>query len=71
MDGVIAGEMFAKVGEYQTKRRVGNDASGWVQVLGIDETDTLKKMQSIFDSFKIETERQIGGRKYEKKDKNN
>ena len=45
MDGVIGGELFTKIGEYQTKRRVGNDASGWVQVLGENEFDTLQKMQ--------------------------
>jgi len=54
MDGVIDGEMFAKVGEYQKKRRVGNDASGWVLVIGENECDTLQKMQSIYDSFEIE-----------------
>lgn len=55
MDGVIRGEMFARLGEYQVKRRVGNDASGWVQVMGTDENDTLNKMQNVFDHFKIET----------------
>ncbi len=54
MDGVIGGEMFAKVGEYQKKRRVGNDASGWVQVIGNDEKETLEKMRNIFNSFRIE-----------------
>lgn len=34
MDGAIGGELFVKIGQYQKKRRVGNDASGWVQVLG-------------------------------------
>lgn len=55
MDGVIHGEMFAKLGEYQIKRRVGNDASGWVQVIGKDETETLRKIQMVFDNFVIET----------------
>ena len=55
MDGVISGEMFAKVGEYQKKRRVGNDASGWVQVLGSNEFDTLRKMQKVYDNYTIET----------------
>lgn len=54
MDGVIGGEMFAKVGQSQTKRRVGNDASGWVQVVGQDETETLQKMRDVYDHFKIE-----------------
>lgn len=58
MDGVISGEMFAKVGEYQKKRRVGNDASGWVQVIGKDEEETLHIMQIVFDKFQIETERE-------------
>lgn len=58
MDGVISGEMFAKVGEYQKKRRVGNDASGWVQVIGKDEEETLHRMQIVFDKFQIETERE-------------
>ncbi|MBE6153604.1 MAG: ATP-grasp domain-containing protein [Firmicutes bacterium] len=59
MDGVIRGEMFAKLGEFQVKRRVGNDASGWVQVMGESETETLKKMQLIFDKFVIETDKDI------------
>ena len=59
MDGVISGEMFAKVGEYQKKRRVGNDASGWVQVLGSDEFDTLRKMQKVYDNYTIETEKEF------------
>ena len=59
MDGVIQGEMFAKLGEYQIKRRVGNDASGWVQVMGRNETETLTKMQSIFDKFVLETDKEI------------
>ena len=67
MDGVIDGEMFAKMGEYQKKRRVGNDASGWVQVIGKDEFDTLSKMQKIFDKFEIEVSNNIGGKKYVKK----
>lgn len=58
MDGVIAGEMFAKAGEYQKKRRVGNDASGWVQVVGIDEKETLKKMKMVFNNFEIETRKE-------------
>ena len=53
MDGVIGGELFAKIGEYQKKRRVGNDASGWVQVVGENEVDTLKKMKNIYDAFEI------------------
>lgn len=59
MDGVIQGEMFARLGEYQVKRRVGNDASGWVQVMGTNEKETLKKMQSVFDKFVIETDKDI------------
>ena len=55
MDGVIGGEMFAELGKYQKKRRVGNDASGWVQVLGKDEKETLSKMIEIYSNFKIET----------------
>ncbi|MDD5980424.1 MAG: hypothetical protein PUC23_04885 [bacterium] len=67
MDGVIGGELFAKIGEYQKKRRVGNDASGWVQVLGENEFDTLQKMQKIYDIFEIEVSNDIGGKKYVKK----
>lgn len=67
MDGVIWGELFAKIGEYQKKRRVGNDASGWVQVLGENEFDTLQKMQKIYDIFKIEVSDDMGGKKYVKK----
>lgn len=67
MDGVIGGELFTKIGEYQKKRRVGNDASGWVQVLGENEFDTLQKMQKIYDIFEIEVSNYIGGKKYVKK----
>lgn len=67
MDGVISGELFAKIGEYQKKRRVGNDASGWVQVLGENEFDTLQKMQKIYDIFEIEVSNDMGGKKYVKK----
>ena len=67
MDGAIGGELFAKIGEYQKKRRVGNDASGWVQVLGENEFDTLQKMQKIYDNFKIEVSNDMGGKKYVKK----
>lgn len=68
-DGVINGEMYARLGEYQIKRRVGNDASGWVQVMGTDEQDTLSKMQKIFDSFIIETDeiKKESGKVYVKK----
>ncbi len=67
MDGVIDGELFTKIGEYQKKRRVGNDASGWVQVLGENEFDTLQKMQKIYDIFEIEVSNDMGGKKYVKK----
>ena len=67
MDGVIGGELFAKIGEYQKKRRVGNDASGWVQVLGENEFDTLQKMQKIYDIFEIEVSNDMGGKKHVKK----
>ena len=67
MDGVIGGELFTKIGEYQKKRRVGNDASGWVQVLGKNEFDTLQKMQKIYDIFEIEVSNDMGGKKYVKK----
>lgn len=67
MDGVIGGELFTKIGEYQKKRRVGNDASGWVQVLGESEFDTLQKMQKIYDIFEIEVSNDMGGKKYVKK----
>ena len=67
MDGVIGGELFTKIGEYQKKRRVGNDASGWVQVLGENEFDTLQKMQKIYDMFEIEVSNHMGGKKYVKK----
>ena len=63
IDGVIGGELFAKVGEYQKKRRVGNDASGWVQVLGNDENETLQKMKKIYDNFEIEVSNDAGGTK--------
>lgn len=69
MDGVIAGKMFAQIGQYQKKRRVGNDASGWVQVLGKNEQETLKKIQIIFDNFEIETDKiqKESGKVYVKK----
>ena len=55
-EGVIGGELFVEVGKYQTKRRVGNDASGWVQVIGENEQETLKRMETIFNNYIIETE---------------
>ena len=67
MDGVIGGELFTKIGEYQKKKRVGNDASGWIQVLGENEFDTLQKMQKIYDIFEIEVSNDIGGKKNVKK----
>lgn len=67
MDGVIDGEMFVKQGEYREKRRVGNDASGWVEVEGKDEFDVLSKMKKIYDKFIIETDEEIGEKKYVKK----
>ena len=67
MDGVIDGEIFAKVGKYQKKRRVGNDASGWVLVIGENEFDTLQKMQSIYDVFEIEVLDYKGGKKHVRK----
>lgn len=67
MDGVIGGELFTKIGEFQKKRRVGNDASGWVQVLGENEFDTLQKMKKIYDAFEIEVSNDVGGKKYVKK----
>lgn len=67
MDGVINGEMFAKTGQYQKKRRVGNDASGWVQVIGKNETETLQKMNKIYNEFEIETVLETENIKYVKK----
>lgn len=67
MDGAIDGELFTKVGEFQKKRRVGNDASGWIQVAGADENDTLRKMQYIFDNFEIEVKDEYKEKKYVKK----
>lgn len=53
MDGVINGNLFVTVGDYQKKRRVGNDASGWVQIEGKSVYDTLTKMQNVYDNFDI------------------
>lgn len=55
-EGVIGGELFVEVGKCQTKRRVGNDASGWIQVIGENEQETLKRMETIFNNYIIETE---------------
>jgi hypothetical protein len=55
-DGVIDAYMFVKEGDYQIKRRVGNDASGWVLVKGKNEVETLAKMKDIFNNFTIEVE---------------
>lgn len=65
IDGVIDGEMFAQVGKNQVKRRVGNDSSGWIQVLGRTTEETEAKMQNVFDSFNLETEIQLT-KKYKK-----
>lgn len=67
MDGVIDGKMFIKVGDYSKKRRLGNDASGWVQIIGNDEKDTLIKMQRVFNNFKIEVIKKEMGKQYVKK----
>lgn len=67
MDGVINGELFVKIGDYQKKRRVGNDASGWVQVIGKDEKETFKKMQVIFNNYIINTNNDIEVKEYVKK----
>lgn len=56
MPGVVNGQLFTKVGDFQEKRRVGNDASGWIQVEGDNVQDTLSKMQYIYDNFYIEVE---------------
>lgn len=66
MDGVIDGEMFVKTGDIQKKRRVGNDASGWIEVVGENEQITLQKMQSVFNNFKINSSLENGGKKYVK-----
>lgn len=68
-EGVIGGEIFTEVGKYQKKRRVGNDASGWVQVMGENELETLKRMETIFNNYIIETEevKKEGILKYVKK----
>ena len=57
IDGTINGEIYAEIGKYQKKRRVGNDASGWIQVEGVNENDSLKKMQYIYDNYIIETKK--------------
>ncbi len=57
MEGAINGQMFAHLGEYQTKRRVGNDSSGWIQVASSTPEETLKRMQNIFNNFQIKTEK--------------
>lgn len=67
MDGVIDGQMFVQSGDFVKKRRVGNDASGWVQIIGENEFDTLHKMQKVFDAFEIELLDEMGGKKYVKK----
>ncbi len=66
MNGVIDAKMNAKIGENIVKRRVGNDSSGWVQVMGTSEVDTLEKMLKIFDNYIIETKKE-GVIEYEKK----
>ena len=67
MEGAINGQMTARLGEYQTKRRVGNDSSGWIQVASNTPEETLQRMQNIYNNFQIETEK---GRRlvYVKKD---
>ena len=67
MDGVIDGEMFVQTGDYREKRRVGNDASGWMQVASKNEFDTLKKMQAVYDAFEIVSSNDMGGKKYVRK----
>lgn len=67
MDGVIAGTLFIKPGDISKKRRVGNDASGWVQVSGNNEQETLTKMQNVFDNFEIISYIPESGKRHVKK----
>ena len=64
--GFVTGKLFVKKGDYSKRRRVGNDASGWVQVRGIDQNDTLNKMYDIYHNFSIQV-KEKDGIKYVKK----
>lgn len=55
MDGFVMGKLFIKEGEYQKKRRVGTDASGWVIVEGKTPEETFNFMKNIYDNFVITT----------------
>ena len=67
MDGVIDGRMFVQSGDFVKKRRVGNDASGWIQIIGENEFETLEKMQKVFDTFEIEVMDERREKRYVKK----
>jgi len=55
-NGVTECELYAEIGKYQRKRRVGTDCSGWLEVTGQDAYDVLKKMRTIHENYIIETE---------------
>lgn len=55
MDGFVMGELYVKRGKYQSKRRVGTDASGWVIVEGNTPEETMRYMQNIYENFRITT----------------
>ncbi|MEF9985451.1 MAG: hypothetical protein RR404_03330 [Bacilli bacterium] len=67
MGNVINGELFIKKGQFNKKRRVGNDSCGWIQVVGSDERESLQIMQNIYDNFKIVTKEELEKKRYVKK----
>lgn len=53
LDGVINGHINYKQGDIVESKRQYTSCSGWVQVVGSDQNDVLKKMINIYKKFKI------------------
>lgn len=55
-EGAFEGKIFAKIGQYQKKRRVGSDKSGYIRVYGKNVEEVEKRMQKIHDYFRIQVD---------------
>lgn len=51
--GVIDGEVMYKVGDTMESKRQYTSCSGWVQVVGPDEEEVLKRMIHVYKRFRI------------------
>ena len=53
---IHAGEIFYHRGDQLVSRRAYTDSTGWVQVIGVDIPDTMKKVEEVYCNFILETE---------------